>query len=205
MRVRTDEKRQAIIDAAKAAFGDMGYERASMSAIARIAGTSKQTLYGYFESKEHLFSVMMVEALTSKAEALFYGLLHDDGRSVQVILEAFGRDYIDFINSNEIMSVTRVVVSTGGIGDLGRHLYAQGPMRGWSAMADSLERWAQSGQLNIAKPLVAALHFKGLLEAGSVEARLYGAEPSMPRDEAVAEAVRVFFAAYGVTAEPSGS
>lgn len=198
MRVRTDENRQAIIQAAKTAFSDMGYERASMSAIAKMAAMSKQTLYGYFESKEHLFSETMAETLTCKADALFVELISDTSRNEKDILEEFGRGYIDFINSDELIGVTRVVVSTGGIGELGRRLYADGPMRGWSAMAQRLGEWAQAGKLDIAKPLVAALHFKCLLEAGSVEARLYGAEPSMQRNEAVEEAVRVFFAAYGV-------
>ena len=199
MRMKTDEKRQTIIDAAKTAFGEIGYERASMASIARLAGASKQTLYSYFESKEHLFSAMMVEALTGKAEALFYDELQEQGRSVQETLEAFGRGYIDFVNSNEIMSVTRVIVSTGGIGALGRSLYAQGPMRGWSAMSDRLSQWTQEGHFTITEPLIAALHLKGLLEAGSVEARLYGAEPYLSRDDASRKSINVFFAAYGAS------
>src|SRR5262245_19291118 len=55
MRVRTEERRQAIIKAARDVFRDQGFERASMDAICERAGGSKATLYSYFPSKEDLF------------------------------------------------------------------------------------------------------------------------------------------------------
>jgi AcrR family transcriptional regulator len=47
--------REHILYAAKDVFLEMGFERASMDAIAERAGTSKRTLYAHFESKEKLF------------------------------------------------------------------------------------------------------------------------------------------------------
>ena len=55
MRVRTDQRRQAIIDVALDVFREHGFERASMTMIAGRLGGSKGTLYGYFQSKEELF------------------------------------------------------------------------------------------------------------------------------------------------------
>jgi len=59
MRVRTDERRNAIIQAATEIFAKVGYERASMATIAERTGGSKTTLYGYFPSKEELFWAAM--------------------------------------------------------------------------------------------------------------------------------------------------
>lgn len=52
---RGDELREHILWAAKNAFLEVGFERASMDAIALRAQTSKRTLYAYFESKENLY------------------------------------------------------------------------------------------------------------------------------------------------------
>jgi AcrR family transcriptional regulator len=43
-----------ILDAAARLFGTEGYQRASMSAVARAAGVSKGLLHYHFRSKEHL-------------------------------------------------------------------------------------------------------------------------------------------------------
>ena len=49
------DKRRVILDAAAPVFGEVGYERASIDAIASAAGVSKPTVYSHFGSKEQLF------------------------------------------------------------------------------------------------------------------------------------------------------
>jgi len=55
MAKRGEELREHILYAAKFAFLEMGFERASMDVIASRAQTSKRTLYAHFESKEKLY------------------------------------------------------------------------------------------------------------------------------------------------------
>lgn len=52
---RGDQLRDHILWAAKDVFLEMGFERASMDAVAARAGTSKRSLYAHFESKERLY------------------------------------------------------------------------------------------------------------------------------------------------------
>lgn len=52
---RGDELREHILYVAKDVFLEMGFERASMDAIAGRAKTSKRTLYAHFENKEKLY------------------------------------------------------------------------------------------------------------------------------------------------------
>jgi AcrR family transcriptional regulator len=52
---RGDKLREHILWNAKDVFLEMGFERASMDAVALRAETSKRSLYAYFESKEKLF------------------------------------------------------------------------------------------------------------------------------------------------------
>ncbi len=59
MRVKSEEKRQAILEIAKDSFTKQGFEQTSMSHIAKMLGGSKATLYNYFSSKEEIFTAVM--------------------------------------------------------------------------------------------------------------------------------------------------
>src|SRR5512145_233681 len=63
MRVKTEERRQAIIEKAGEVFRAVGFDRASMSEIAANVGGSKATLYAYFPSKEELFIAVMKQSV----------------------------------------------------------------------------------------------------------------------------------------------
>jgi len=61
-------KREAITRAARRVFGREGYVRASIDAIAAEAGVSTRTIYNHFDSKEQLFTSVLVESATQVAE-----------------------------------------------------------------------------------------------------------------------------------------
>lgn len=50
------DKKQLIIQSAIEVFCDNGFEKTTISNVARHAGIGKGTVYGYFKSKEELFS-----------------------------------------------------------------------------------------------------------------------------------------------------
>src|ERR1041384_2762934 len=56
---RGGELREPLLRAGKDVFLEMGYERASMDAVAARAETSKRSLYAHFESKEKLFAAVI--------------------------------------------------------------------------------------------------------------------------------------------------
>ncbi|MCK6264080.1 TetR/AcrR family transcriptional regulator [Vibrio sp. ZSDE26] len=56
---RTEIKRLAIIDAARAEFIEKGFLEANMDNVCKKADVSKRTLYRHFESKERLFSSIL--------------------------------------------------------------------------------------------------------------------------------------------------
>ena len=87
-------------------------------------------------------------------------------------------------------------MTEGGGGGGAPRLYSRGPMRGWTAIAANLERWGREGRLVVDDPQVAALHLKGLVEAGLVEPRLYGAAAAVSREQAARQGVRIFLAGY---------
>ena len=75
--------REHIVDQAKLAFLESGFERTSMDAIAARAETSKRSLYAHFATKEVLF-----RAVADRVEELFLGRLQAPGEHAEDLVEA---------------------------------------------------------------------------------------------------------------------
>ena len=54
---------QAILEAAETLFADKGFDAVSMSAIARLANTSKPNIYHHFKNKNELYLAVMKSAV----------------------------------------------------------------------------------------------------------------------------------------------
>ena len=65
------DKRRVILDAAAPIFGEQGYERASIDAIAAAAGVSKPTIYSYFGGKEQLFRESVADSAVQQNAAAY--------------------------------------------------------------------------------------------------------------------------------------
>ena len=74
-RARTDtqkeQRRRAILDAARARLAEVGFERFSMGPLAKAAGVSRSTLYLYFPTREELLYTLHLEALQAWHDAFF--------------------------------------------------------------------------------------------------------------------------------------
>lgn len=194
MRTKTDEKRREIVAAASAVFEEVGFERTSMAAIAARAGASKATLYGYFETKEQLFTVAMTEALEDYAASFIDEL--DPTRPIERVLVDFGVAYLRFILSEQLLSIRRATLGNPSLARLGPELYDLGPMRAWREVAAFLEGRMRTGDLRVADPLRAAFHLKGLLEAGMVEPAVQYVPPLFSIEDVAIDAKTVFLEHY---------
>ena len=200
MRIKTEERRQAIMEAAAEIFREEGYERASMAAISARLGGSKGTLYSYFKSKEELFAAVMLGANDARAEkmASMLDLPAHGEADPRAALEAFGRAYLDLMLSPDMLALVRIGIAEGGNG-LGAILHERGPKRGWEIIAERLARWHDQGLLDAPDARVAALHLRGLLDTGIFEPRLHGAEPLVEVERGIRLAVDVFLRAYAAS------
>lgn len=61
----SDNPRADIVSAARKLFGQNGYGKTSMTAIAREAGLDQSSLYYWFKSKEHLLDEILVESFNT--------------------------------------------------------------------------------------------------------------------------------------------
>ena len=197
MRVKTDERRSAIIQAATEIFSKVGYHRASMAMIADRVGGSKTTLYGYFPSKEELFWGAMTGAMPEQGEKTLQ-LLDPSDTDVASVLLRFGEAYIGLFASRTAIEVTRTAIAESGADPkLGALLYQRGPKRVFDAITNYLSQLAKQGTICHIEPHLGAVQLKGLFDAGVVEPLLFGAKPEISRKDAVAAAVAMFLRAYG--------
>ena len=101
MRMKTEAKRQAILEVAALAFQELGFERTSMSEICARVGGSKATIYNYFASKEELFSEVMF--LSTEAEFMVvHQALEASTEDVAESLQRFGERLLTFLYSPRI-------------------------------------------------------------------------------------------------------
>ncbi len=67
---RTDRSRKLILDAADAAFRELGFAGASMEEIATRAGLTRKTVYNLFNSKEEVV-VQLIARLEAEPDLLY--------------------------------------------------------------------------------------------------------------------------------------
>ena len=105
---RSSGKRESILEAARAAFRDQGYECASMDRIAELARASKRTVYNHFGSKEALFQAV-VSQLLEESMAL-KRIAWDPSRSLEEQLTEFVRAKTMLSEDKATLCLTRVVL-----------------------------------------------------------------------------------------------
>ena len=120
MRVKTDERRSAILAAAWEAFTDNGFERTTMSDISERAGGSKATIYNYFSSKDELFAAVLEHGLKDRSEESFQELASPGPLSARLL--RFARADIRSRLSEDMTAVERMLVAEAGQAIVGSKL-----------------------------------------------------------------------------------
>ncbi len=177
----------------------MGFEAASMSEIAVRVGGSKATLYNYFKAKEELFFEIMRAAAQEQGKEAFAILERD--ADFETKMRDFSYAYLQFSVSPEIVNVRRMAVSQALKSEIGKQIYECGIKAAWTKVADALQIAMNEKKLRQAEPWLAAMHIKGLLDAGIADLLLLNVEVdnSLPRLKSASNlAMDVFFRAYAV-------
>ena len=86
---------QGILEAAEALFAQKGFDAVSMSAIARLANTSKPNIYHHFKNKNDLYLAVMKAAVRRSSDLL--DALEDAPGSFEQRLRGFSNGQLDNI------------------------------------------------------------------------------------------------------------
>jgi AcrR family transcriptional regulator len=224
MRKKSEERCQAILDAAKTMFERVGFEHATMAEIAATAGHSKATLYNYFTSKEQLFLELARRSANHHSEKLFSllmpggsdttpGMLPNQVNQVLSLLQPsddlaatlqrFGEGVLsNFLTLKSLAARRMLIAAVANQPEAGRLFYENGPAKGMQFTAQFFQQAMDAGQLRQADPNVVAAHFRGLLESEVFEPGLFNARRELKPKEmkaVVERAVSVFMQAYAPT------
>jgi len=197
MRVKTESRREAILNVAEEEFSERGFEGASVSAIAARLGGSKQTLYGYFSSKDELFVEVMNRSI-SRMVAIGDSDLLDDADTAAT-LRGYGERYLDARQRPEFLSLVRLAYGESGRTDVGRVLIKCRDACWMTGIVEFLRRKMRKGELREADPVAAATQLIALLGAEFLEPVIFRArEPASEAEtrEFAARAVDAFLAIY---------
>lgn len=196
------DKRAAILAAAKKLFTARGLPGTSMEGIAADAGVSKLTVYSHFRSKEELFR----ETVFSKCSEHWPEVLFDvQARSpLRERLRLIGRGFLDLVNSDDVLSMYRLMAAEGGgPTEFGRLFWEFGPERTLQRFSQVLEAAHRAGELKIPHFRRAAAHFFVMLKGEHHIKCLVGAAPppgAAERQRHVEDVIEVFLRAYAPVA-----
>ena len=198
MRVRTEDKRQAIIETAAQLFEELGYDRTSMSLISQRVGGSKATLYGYFRSKEELLLACLYVDISANAEELLETILK--ARNLRDGLIALGTAYMTRRLEPRPISNVRIMASQPEELGIGKEFYARILRPAWEVLSGRLGRLMEAGILKRADPWTVTMQWKGLLETDMFDRRLIGAigkgDPKEIKEAAI-QATDIILQVYG--------
>lgn len=98
MRLRDDNKTEAIFEATIQLLNEVGIADTSISKIAKKANVSAATIYIYFENKEDMLVKTYLKVKKKMSEKMFEGI--QDTASVKERFEAIIRRYVEFVTAH---------------------------------------------------------------------------------------------------------
>ena len=160
-RVKPKAKEQEVLDVATAYFLKHGYQGASINAMARSSGISKESIYRYFSSKKQLFEAVIARELVeyqSKVERLLATL---NTMNVRDALISIGETVLSVITTERSLALRRLVFEEARRSpDVGQHYYKIGPEQAFDAVERVFTAHKIASDL---PPEVLARHFLALI------------------------------------------
>jgi TetR/AcrR family transcriptional repressor of mexJK operon len=162
-RPRDPLRLEKVLDAARAQFSGLGYEGASIDAIAAASGVSKVTIYSYFPTKAALFEASINHRLESEFAMVDWPNL--DPAAPREELARIGSAFLSLLRSPDVINKQRLLYGAQGQDTTAAEgYYSAGPEELRSALAGYLQRAGECGSLNIANFRLAAEQFLSLFQ-----------------------------------------
>ena len=100
-RMKSEDRRELILDAALGVFGDFGYIGATTDQVARAAGVSQPYVVRMFGSKERLFLETLERAVARLRTAFRVAIA--DTENPMGMQERVGRAYVDLVSDRGLL------------------------------------------------------------------------------------------------------
>jgi AcrR family transcriptional regulator len=187
--------REVVLDAAFELLVERGYQGATMAAVAERAGSSKETLYAWFGSKQGLMTALIhrqAEA-SNRAVAAALDAGAADGRPLPdpaETLTAFATNLLRLLLGERSVAINRAAMAdlgggraggrAAGSGELAAVLLAEGRHRTGPIVEAYLARLAERGRIEVDDPAAAFQLLYGLVVQDLQIRVLLGERPPGP-------------------------
>lgn len=187
-----------VLNIAADIFLQEGFDRASVAEIARIAGSSKETLYSRFPTKAELFKAVIFR----KTEVLLqeFSRVLAKNLPVEEVLKQYGRNLLEFMLLPEMQRLSRTLIASAPqFPELAGDFWRLCPEREQDQLAKYLETQVAAGTLAIRDSRKAAeLFFSLCLGQFLVHTQMAVRTSPKAAERAahIREAVYMFLSAY---------
>lgn len=144
---RSERTRRRILEAAGRCFGELGYAKTTVEAIARAAAVSKALVYTHFHGKEELLEAVFEGTLESWSAFTWSEVERQDDGTVATALASMHRSSIEYARDHPLL---RSLVNREASIALAPHLRPLGrrAQEDWRVrLVELLERGVASGEL----------------------------------------------------------
>lgn len=134
-RAKPRAKEQEVLDVATAYFLQQGYQGASINAMARSSGISKESIYRYFSSKKQLFEAVIGRELVEYREKVLRLDAASKTMELREALITIAETVLGFITTDRQLALRRLVFEEATRSpDVGQHYFKIGPEQGFGAI-----------------------------------------------------------------------
>ncbi len=174
---RGEQRRQALMEAARQVFLEQGYEGASIEEVMRrVGGGSKASLYSYFGSKEGLFFDILAAHSEEFTKDLKIPKVADE--DVERTLVAIGKRYLRMMLDDDRLALFRVMYAEAQrFPELARRFFERGPQRSRTMLSCYLQLQTEAGRLDCPDPDFSAAQFFELMKGRPHTAQMFGLAP----------------------------
>ena len=128
-------KEQEVLEVATAYFLKHGYQGASINAMARSSGISKESIYRYFSSKKQLFEAVMCRELVDYRNILTHLAASLSAMTLRDALVTIAETVLSVATTDRCLQMRRLIFEEArNSPDVGQHYYQIGPEHAYSVL-----------------------------------------------------------------------
>jgi AcrR family transcriptional regulator len=160
-RLKPKAKEQEVLDVATEYFLQHGYRGASINAMARSSGISKESIYRYFSSKQQLFEAVIGRELIEYRRSLHRLDATLRSTDLRAALITVAETILGIITTDRTQALRRLIFDEATRSpEVGQHYYKIGAAQAYTVLENVLETHPHESVFDI--PTLAR-HFAGLL------------------------------------------
>jgi AcrR family transcriptional regulator len=174
-RSKPKPKEQEVLDVATDYFLAHGYQGASINAMARSSGISKESIYRYFSSKKQLFEAVIGREL-AEYQAGLRRLSAEKTMDLREALINVGETVLDVVTTDRTLALRRLIFDEARRSpDVGQHYYKIGPEHAFAAVEEIFKSHNAESDFD---PAILSRHFLALVLFRPILERECAVEPA---------------------------